>query len=282
MGLIQNGFRESTGKFIGASLLNAANPYVSIPWAQITNRKRNSLLSYPTQAAIPSGYLNPGAWVMPNKPGGMSSRNEAIITISGNSSNAAQGINLSGSATIELSTSGGAAAIAAAIGSATITFTTSGNAVAPLNAIGSATITFTANGDISAPASLSGTTSITFSNAATLTAIGHMVAIPIDTALTPDAIASAVWSAIASANNNAGTMGEKLNDAGSASNPWTETIEGTYTAAEIMRIVLSVLAGKTNIDGTTVTFRDINDTKDRVTAEMTGSERTSITLDGSE
>lgn len=31
------------------------------------------------------------------------------------------------------------------------------------------------------------------------------------------------WNATASQNNNPGTMGEKLNDAGSASNPWADT-----------------------------------------------------------
>ena len=36
------------------------------------------------------------------------------------------------------------------------------------------------------------------------------------------------WNATASQNNNPGTMGEKLNDAGSASNPWNDT--NTYPA----------------------------------------------------
>lgn len=47
-------------------------------------------------------------------------------------------------------------------------------------------------------------------------------------------VGAAVWSALAVANNTAGTMGEKLNDAGSASNPWTEIIDGSDTAAEVL------------------------------------------------
>lgn len=101
------------------------------------------------------------------------------------------------------------------------------------------------------------------------------------TGLSTANVGQAVWSAIASANNVTGTMGEKLNDAGSASNPWTEVIESGFTAAEILRILLAVQAGKTTISGSDVSFRDVDDTKDRVFAEMTGSERTTVTLDGS-
>ncbi|MBK7330866.1 MAG: hypothetical protein IPI85_17805 [Dehalococcoidia bacterium] len=43
--------------------------------------------------------------------------------------------------------------------------------------------------------------------------------------------------------NDVGTMGEKMNDAGSG-NPWTEVIEGSYTAAELLRIITAALAGE--------------------------------------
>jgi hypothetical protein len=44
--------------------------------------------------------------------------------------------------------------------------------------------------------------------------------------LTSNSIAAAVWAAIAASNNDTGTMGEKLNDAGSAGNPWAATETG--------------------------------------------------------
>lgn len=93
-------------------------------------------------------------------------------------------------------------------------------------------------------------------------------------------IAQEVWNATASGYNNVGTMGEKVNDAGSGSNPWTEVIESGLTAAEILRLIAAVQFGKSDISGSTITFRDVGDTKNRVSATMTGSERTSITLDG--
>ena len=63
--------------------------------------------------------------------------------------------------------------------------------------------------------------------------------------------------------------------------PWTEIIEDGMSAAEIIRVILAVQAGKSDISGSTITFRDQADTKDRVTATMSGSERTAVILDGS-
>ena len=76
-------------------------------------------------------------------------------------------------------------------------------------------------------------------------------------------------------------MGEKVN-----SSSWNEVIESGYTAAEVMRILAAVAVGKTTITdlgggNATVAFRDQADTKNRILADMTGSERTDITLDPS-
>ena len=50
-----------------------------------------------------------------------------------------------------------------------------------------------------------------------------------------------------------------------------------------MRLLASVAVGKTEIDTSgidpVVTFRDLDDTKDRVTATMLGSERATVVLD---
>ena len=58
-------------------------------------------------------------------------------------------------------------------------------------------------------------------------------------------------------------------------------VEGNYTLKEAIRLMLAVAVGKTDIDTSgpnpIVKFRDANDIKDRVTATMTGSERTSVT-----
>jgi hypothetical protein len=94
--------------------------------------------------------------------------------------------------------------------------------------------------------------------------------------------AASVWSAVAADSNDAGTMGEKLNDAGSAANPWTEVIEGTYTAAELLRIITAALAGELAGAGTaTITITGVDATTDRIVATVDGTgNRTAVTLDG--
>lgn len=87
--------------------------------------------------------------------------------------------------------------------------------------------------------------------------------------LSPQNIAAAVWSSVAASNDEAGSMGEKMNDAGGAANPWNEVIESGFTAAEILRLLASVMAAKSAGGGTTsVTFRDLADTKNRITATV--------------
>jgi hypothetical protein len=60
-------------------------------------------------------------------------------------------------------------------------------------------------------------------------------------------------------------------------------VEGGMGVSDVLRVLLAVAAGKTDISGTgptIVTFRNLADTKDRVRAAMTGSERGSVTVDG--
>jgi hypothetical protein len=64
---------------------------------------------------------------------------------------------------------------------------------------------------------------------------------------------------------------------------WNTLLDGTYTAKQYLRIIGSREVGKSTIinngDGTaTVIYRDLEDTIDRITGAMTGSERRTITL----
>ncbi len=113
-------------------------------------------------------------------------------------------------------------------------------------------------------------------------AVGHMTgsALPY-TELSPQTLAAEVWNISAADFMASGSMGEKMNGAGSAGNPWTEVIESGYTASEVLRLLAAVLAGKVSGAGTdTITFRDLADTKDRVVATTDSSgNRTAITRD---
>jgi len=109
------------------------------------------------------------------------------------------------------------------------------------------------------------------------------------TELSPEGLANAVWSSLAAQYNDAGTMGNKLNTASSggvdynalAAAVWQYIIESGISAEEAMRIYGAVLAGKVSGAGTgTEVFRDINDTKNRVTATVdSNGNRSTITLD---
>jgi len=64
---------------------------------------------------------------------------------------------------------------------------------------------------------------------------------------------------------------------------WDEVLEGTLTGRQFMRIFMAVLAGESAGGGTsTITFRDLADTKDRISATIdSGRNRTAVTRDGS-
>lgn len=145
---------------------------------------------------------------------------------------------------------------------------------ATLGAIAGAVATLLGSGTVSTAAA-SGVASAS----ATITVTGDL--------LTTGNVGAAVWNALAAASNLPNTMGEKLNDAGSASNPWTEVLESGMTAAEILRVILSGVAGDCEVtdngNGTyTIAFKSVDGTITRITGTTTsGGIRSGSTLDGS-
>ncbi|RLG33432.1 hypothetical protein DRN97_05065 [Methanosarcinales archaeon] len=75
--------------------------------------------------------------------------------------------------------------------------------------------------------------------------------------------------------------GFSLSDAG-VDDIFEEVVEDSTTFRQMLRIIFAALAGKSSGGGTTtVRFRDIADTKDRITATVdSDGNRTAITLDG--
>jgi hypothetical protein len=239
-------------------------------------------------ASIPRGYYAPDAIAMPVTAGQLSSFKR--VNGSGDAGGTLWAVK---------------AALAALTGSGAMTGT--GGLIVQLFAdlVGSGTITdANLQAFLAAVANLTGSGGVTDADleglgallaalagegtldASTLTGTGELSAdlVVTGTGLSTANVGPAVWAALAAANNASGTMGEKLNDAGSASNPWTEVIESGYTAAEILRLLAAVAAGKSTVDDlgggfATVTFRDLADSKDRIVADMAGSDRTDVTKD---
>lgn len=99
------------------------------------------------------------------------------------------------------------------------------------------------------------------------------------TTLSPQSLATAVWSALASENNLAGSMGALLNASG---DPWVEVIEDGLDAKNAMRLVVSAVAGKlSGANSSTITIRNaVADDKDRIVASVdVDGNRSSITYD---
>lgn len=99
-------------------------------------------------------------------------------------------------------------------------------------------------------------------------------------------LAAAIWSYTLSNGKTAEQTLVENNEmlAALTAAPTLDTaIEGGYSAADLLRIIAAVAAGKTSIDsvapGTaTVDFRDVNDSETRVSADMEGSERINVTI----
>lgn len=107
--------------------------------------------------------------------------------------------------------------------------------------------------------------------------------------LSPESLAAAVWGALASVNNDAGTMGEKLNLAGSGGVDYgaladavaERVVEGTLTLEQVLRVLLAHAAGNaTGLDGSAV-FKAQDGTTSRIVGTINGGTRTISSVDGS-
>lgn len=240
---------------------------------------RNRFEQMSRLSGIPSGHLSPSAWVLPQTAGGMAARN--TIVGSGDVTNAnAWAVKL---AEASISGSGDLTAIGGLIVQLVAAVTGSGEiSDADMKAFLQLAAALTGSGDVDGTATglgalLAALTGSGTGAGSTLTGTGALSAdlVVTGTGLTTGNVGAAVWAAIASANNTAGTMGEKLNDAGSASNPWTEVIESGYTAAEILRLLAAVAQGDASgLESGSPVFKSIDGATDRVTATYSSGTRT--------
>lgn len=219
-----------------------------------TSSNRNKFTTFDQKCAVPNGASPDYAILTAQKSGGLSSytgvQGQGLIVGVG-----AMGLGAIASLVGSGDLIGAGQLVVSAIATLTGSGIVTGNVIAALQAAASLAGTGDIVGSINAIGYAEGL--LTGSGTVTLTsyAKGFVSAtIGQDSAvITPQAVADAVWNGV--------------------------NIEGTYTGKEILRLLASVMAGKTSISGSTATFRDINDTKDRVIATMTGSERTTVTKD---
>lgn len=61
---------------------------------------------------------------------------------------------------------------------------------------------------------------------------------------------------------------------------WQYLVESGYSAEEVLRVIAAAVAGKSNGAGTgTRRYRDLADTKDRITGSVANGDRTAVVLD---
>lgn len=259
MALLQNGYRDrSSGvRIFGLTASNLSVPYALQANSALTGTKRNIIASEAwtdEQIGLPHGYRAGYTWLLPQKNGALKSVNEAegVATFTGSGA-----LGKNGEATITGTGTFTATGALVVSGTASVTGTSSITAVvlAALNGTGSLSGSATVTGTIDAlgwgVVAITGTATITATRYATGTLAAEITPF---TELSPQSLASAVWS---------------------------EALEAGYTAQEIMRVMAAALAGEVSGAGTaTVTIRDIADTTDRIVASVDGSgNRTAVTLD---
>lgn len=213
---------RSPGRFFGGATLSCERANFNNP-----GDERNLFVGQggisPT-GGQPNGARHPYTWTMPKGNGGLSSYERHVGTGTITSGNLAGGKNaeatLDGygeiaSATAQLIVS----AVAALIGEGVVS---DANLLATLNAVAALTGSGTAAADIVAKAwaqsGLTGSGVLELTPYATGTLEAEIATIAAE--VTPETVAAAVWEALTSQFNTAGTMGKALQDASAAGNPW--------------------------------------------------------------
>lgn len=289
MALVQNGFRDTGGAFqtFGATASN--NAYPSARWANYarTGAMRNITAGEGITSglvSLPSGNRHPSAWMPPQKAGALAARNSLIGSGAVSSADAwavkLASASITGSGALTATGSLIVQLVAAITGSGTVTDADIKAFLQLAAALtGSGVAAGTATGRGALLAALTGAASV----GATLTGRGTLAAdlVVTGTGLTTANVGEAVWSALAAANNGTGTMGEKLNDAGSGSNPWTEVIESGYTAAQILRLLAAHAAGAaTGLESANPQFVGLDGTTVRIDGTYSAGTRGINALDG--
>lgn len=225
-------------------------------------------------AAKPRGYSPQGSWGLANRAGGVSSVNQA----NGSSTAVATlvaGRNISGTAAGTCTVTGTGklvvAVAATAAGSCTVTGTLTGKGTIAATAAGTSTASATiANGAAMAVGTAAGTSTAT----ASVSGVAHVAG-----TIAGTSTATMVRYAIGHIAGESTTASE-LSPTNLAEAVMSAIVESGLSLREATQAILAASAGLVTITGPTVTFRDVADTKDRITATVDGSgNRTAIVLD---
>lgn len=235
-----NVFNKNPAKSLSGTTLFADRPQSNKngSWRNVYSGDYN--LGFNQKNATPSGYVPPYCYKIALKSGGMASF--SFVTGDGNIVNANLAGGLNGGASVGGSgdiTNAAAAlivtAVATIVGTGSLTADITGKLEASATLLGSGDVTASLGAIASVLATLSGSGDASLS----LVGKGTMTANITVTGgtLTVGEIVDGVWDALATSYNTAGTMGNKLNSAASAGDPWSTTLPGTYAPGQAGYIV---------------------------------------------
>jgi hypothetical protein len=260
MALLQNGFRDASAgvRIFGATVSNNAYPSALQNNNGKAGTKRNIFTAegYSAKSGIPSGHLHPSSWMLPQKPGGLSSHSGAVGVASWSGAIAA-GRNIAGTFDGAAVFTGTGQLVVSGIGSFAGVAAFAGNVTAALNAVGS----------FAGLANWSGTTTAIAHATGTFAGVASFVAIRYATGSMAGSFAPAITL------EAAGISGYLLDQ---------EDIETGLTLRQALRLVAAATAGKIAGGGTaTVTITNaVADDVDRIIATVdTDGNRTAITYD---
>ena len=266
MGLLQNGYRHNLiGRVVGTTNLDGWRPEVGVYQRHRAAANRNQVMPgavTDNKSAVPNGNRAPSAWIMPNKGGGLSSRDATLAFAA--TATGIKGLPGEGSTSFSIVTNTPDGQLIVS-GSGSVTFSLDTNApllTASLNGAGTTSFSLTTNTPIlGAEASLTGEASFTVTT-------NSPIIFPLDddsplrTALASFSFGGSLTSyAIGSMTGTTEEAG--LSNAGIANSVWGKVIEAGYSAEQVMRLIGAFAAGSatglengnpqfTGLDGTTV------------------------------
>jgi hypothetical protein len=212
------------------------------------------------KASQPSGCTHPVAYVLPQKPGRISSRKLCYATLGGTATLTVGSLIFTSSCIVGVSGTATGTLIVGTLINGTVAIVIDGSAVGSmsLGAAGLATITLEASGAILGHVPATGSAPVLLGAIADLTALGWLAGSgPLEisgtlqsygigwlegstedkSTLTATNIARATWEALQNEINLPGTAGGALMAAGAAGNPWIETLPGAYTPGQAGYII---------------------------------------------
>lgn len=228
------GNRTIQNRILGRKFYNVGAAYSYMEDISPPSTRRNRHLGgVPQYTSTPNAYRNPMALVLPKIAGGMSSNKQVEIALAKSGATLVNAQYMTAASTVTFTlVSAALGQIFAALASGTITFAQATAALeAKFAAAGSGAITISvSSAELGGTFSMEASSTITVTPAGLLTAIAFMEASAGGaTPLSPEGLAAAVWSALKTQYNEAGTMGEALNDAGGAGNPWASDLASNNT-----------------------------------------------------